>query len=145
MPSTPTHHINVDTLHQYLRHSVRRGARASRLLRHVPEIVDLLYPTADYPHLSDFERAFNVENDIRHVIDHDIGGPPGEAIATVLCLRSGTVGRTLDDRRRIAANFLKIDAQTFRRARHGGALLYDLAAQIHYHRTTRKPHQTNNQ
>jgi hypothetical protein len=144
MPRTPTYDVTVETLHRYLRHSVRRGARASRLLQHVPEIVDLLYPPADYPHLSNFERALSVETDIRHVIDHDIGGPHGEAIATVLCLRSGTVGRTLDDRRRIAATFLNIDAQTFRRARHEGALLFDLAFQIHHRHTTHKPQQPSN-
>lgn len=142
MPRTQTHDITVHALHRYLQDSAKRGgAYASRLLQQVPEIVDLLYPTADYPHLSDFERAFNVENDIRHVIDHDIGGPSGEAIATVLCLRLGTVGRTLGDRRRIAATFLNIDAQTFRRARHEGALLFDLAFQIHHRHTIQQPHQ----
>ena len=57
----------------------------------------------DADRLSQHERALSVESAIRRAVDEDIGGAPGEALATILCLRPGTVGRTLEDRRRVAA------------------------------------------
>lgn len=130
--------FKVEKLHQYLKNSVRHGARAARLVEHVPEIVELLYPAAQSPHMSRHERALNVESEIRRAVDEDIGGAPGEALATILCLRSGTVGRTLEDRRRVAATYLGMEGGTFRRDRHEGALLLDVAVEILRH-ATRQP------
>jgi hypothetical protein len=130
MPHPHRPDIDVRQLHRFLKTAIRHGARAARLVEHLPEIVELLYPAARWPHLSQHERALNVEADIRRAVDEDIGGAPGEAVATVLCLRSGTVGRTLEDRRRVAADFLDLEAGTFRRDRHESALLRDVATEM---------------
>jgi hypothetical protein len=138
MPRSAPSDFDITTLHQYLKDSVRRGARAARLVEHVPEIIELLYPAADHPHLSQHTRAIQVEADIRHAVDNDIGGAPGEALAAILCLRPGTVGRTLEDRRQIAGNYFHLQGGTFRRDRHEGALLLDLAIELLRQRLT--PH-----
>jgi hypothetical protein len=130
MPPSPVPDIEVKRLHQYLKDTLRRGARAARLIQHVPGIIDLLYPPDQYPHLSRHQRALCVEEDIRRAIDEDIGGAAGEAVATILCLRPGTLGRTLEDRRRVGATYLDLEPGTFRRDRHEGALLLDLAVEI---------------
>jgi hypothetical protein len=135
MPGSQRHDFDVEQLHRCLKNSVRHGARAARLVEHVPEIIELLYPAATYPGVSQHNRAQKVEADIRRAVDEDIGGLAGEAVATVLCLPPGTVGRKLGDRRRIAAGYLGIDPETFRRDPHEGALLKDLAVEIH-HRAT---------
>lgn len=127
---TGTPRLNVEALHQHLRDALRHGARASRLLRHTHAIIELLYPTANYPHLNKYDCAIAAETLIRQAVDA-IGGNPGQALATVLCLPPGTLGRTLDDRRRAAANYLDIEADTFRRDWHEKALLYDLAIEIY--------------
>lgn len=134
--------IDIKQLHHYLKTAIRHGARAARLVEHVPGMIELLYPAAIYPHLSEHERALLVEADIRRTIADRIGGPPGDAVATVLCLPPGTLGRKLGDRRRIAAEQLGIDAGTFRRSYHEAALLRDLAVEIrHYYTTGTTPDQ----
>lgn len=130
MPPSPAPNVDVEKLHQFLKDALRRGARAARLIQHVPGIVDLLYPADQYSHLNQHQRALCVEADIRHAIDEDIGGAAGEAVATILCLRPGTLGRTLEDRRRVGATYLGLEPGTFRRDRHEGALLLDLAVEI---------------
>lgn len=122
--------FSVPKLHGYLRRAVRHGARAPRLLRYVRGVVDMLYPPVEYPHLDDNERAECVENDIRCAIAA-IGGPVADALATVLGLRPGTLGRTLTDRRRLAGHHLSMEADTFRRRWNEQALLADLAHEIH--------------
>lgn len=79
--------IDVKQLHHYLKTAIRHGARAARLVEHVPGIIELLYPAAAYPHLSQHERALRVEADIRRTIADRIGGPPGDAVATVVSIR----------------------------------------------------------
>jgi hypothetical protein len=133
----PYRDIDIAKLHRYLRDCVRHGARAPRLLRHVPDIIDMLYPANEYPHLSDHERAQNTENDIRSAIV-DIGGPAADALATVLGLQPGTMGRTLTDRRRLAGHHLGVEADTFRRPWNERALLADLAHEIHHKHQPRK-------
>jgi hypothetical protein len=130
-----TQPLDVGQLYQHLRDTLRHGARASRLLRHTPEVIELLYPAAVYPHLSIHDRALKTETLIRDAT-HTIGGNPGEAIATILCLPPGTTGRTLEHRRRIAAHYLDVEADTFRRDWHEGALLYDLTIEIYRHHHT---------
>ena len=125
----------VQKLYKYLRSAVRYGARAARLVQHVPGIIELLYPADRYPDVSEHSRALKVEADIRRAVVEDIGGAPGRALATILCLPPGTLGRKLLDRRRIAGSYLGIDAETFRHAPHEGALLLDLAVEIHRHAT----------
>lgn len=132
--------LDVEQLYQHLRASLRYGARASRLWLHVPAIVELLYPAAEYPELADYDRALRVEADIRTAIDHDIAGEAGEAIAIVLGLRPGTLGRPLGARRRIAAHHLNIEAETFRRDWYEKALLLDVTIEMYRHHLTRQPH-----
>lgn len=132
--------LDIEALHQHLRDALRHGARASRLLRYTPAIIELLYPAADHPYLNEYDRAIAVETLIRQAVD-TIGGNPGEAIAAVLCLPPGTLGRKLEDRRRIAAGYLDIEADTFRRDWHEGALLFDLTIEIYRHRKANHPPQ----
>jgi len=129
--------LNIEALYRQLRRALRYGARASRLLRHTPDVIELLFPAAPHPHLSACDRAIKAETVIRQAADA-IGGSPGHAIATVLCLPPGTLGRTLEDRRRIAARHLDLEADTWRRDWHEGALLYDLTIEIYRLHTTRR-------
>jgi len=130
---TGTRRLDIEALNRYLRAALRHGARASRLLRYTPAIIEELYPAADHPDADQHERALRVEADIRRGVDA-IGGHAGHAIAVVLCLPVGTVGRTLEDRRRIAADHIGISADTFRRDWHEGVLLFDLTIEIYKHR-----------
>jgi hypothetical protein len=122
--------LDIEQLYRHLQQALRYGARASRLLRHVPDIIDFLYPAESYPQLSVEDRAIKVEDLIQDAT-HAIGGDPGEALAAVLCLLPGTLGRTLDHRRRIAADYLNIEADTFRRPWNEKALLFDLTIEIY--------------
>jgi hypothetical protein len=103
----------------------------------VPDIIDMLYPANEYSHLTDHERAENAENDIRSAIVN-IGGPAADALATVLGLQPGTIGRTLTDRRRLAGHHLGVEADTFRRPWNERALLADLAHEIHHKHQSQK-------
>ena len=127
----PRRDVDINRLHRCLRYCVRHGARAPRLLRYVPDIVELLYPANEYPRLTEHERADHTENDIRKAIEA-IGGPAADALTVVLGLRPGTMGRTLTDRRRLAGRYLGMEADTFRRPWNERALLADLAHEIHH-------------
>lgn len=126
----PHSHIDILQLHRYLEIAIWHGARGPRLVAHVPELVELLYPTERFPDTSDQDRALCVQHDIRHVLDTDIGGPAADALAALLGLRVGTTGRKIGDRRRIAGEQLNVDAETFRRPHYETALLLDLAAAL---------------
>src|SRR5438477_4699918 len=49
--------------------AVKRGARASSLLQHAPELVEALCPERRFPGLDLSARAFEAERDIRAAID----------------------------------------------------------------------------
>lgn len=132
---TGLRHLDIEELHQHLRDALRHGARASRLLRYTPGVIELLYPASDYPHLNSCDRAIDTETLIRHAIDA-IGGQSAHAIAIVLCLASGTLDHTLQHRRSLAAQHLGIQAETFRCPWREGALLYDLAVEMYRLHTT---------
>jgi hypothetical protein len=133
-----TQPLDIRQLYRYLRMALRRGgARASRMLRYTPDMIEFLYPAEIDPQLSVHDRAIKVEGLIRDAI-HAIGGTSGEALATILCLPPGTLGLTLEHRRRIAAGYLDIEADTFRRDWHEKALLFDLTIEIYRHLTTGK-------
>lgn len=131
MSGTPP--LDVDLLYRLLRRAPRRGARASRLLRHVPELVDLLCPPLAHPGLSVYDRALQAEKVIREAVEA-IGGPAGEALTIVLGLAPGAAGRKLEERRRAAATLLDVQPDTFRRHWHEATLLFDLAVEIYQHR-----------
>jgi hypothetical protein len=131
---TGTRHLNIERLYTQLRCTLRYGARASRLLRYTPDMIELLYPATAYPHLSACDRALKVEAVIREAANA-IGGNPGHAIAVALSLVPGTFGCTLEHRRRIAGRQLDLAADTFRRV-HEEILLFDLAVEIYRLHTT---------
>lgn len=127
---TGTRRLNIEALNRHLRDARRHGARASRLLHYTPELVELLYPAEQYPQLDAHDRAITTETLIRQAIDA-IGGDAGHALAIILCLTPGTLGCTLDDRRRMAADHLGIRADTWKRGWREGALFRDLLLEIY--------------
>lgn len=122
--------LNVEALHQHLRDALRHGAKAARLLRHSPELVDLLYPADAYSQLNSTDRALKTETLIQQAIDA-IGGQSGHAISIILCLASGTRDHNLQRRRSLAAQHLGIQAETFRCHWREGALLHDLTVEVY--------------
>lgn len=102
-----------------LRRTLRHGARASRLVRFAPELVDLLLPPVMHPDATIYERAVRVEFVLREALE-SIGGPEAEALSILLCLRPGTTGMTLETRRQHAGELLGIQPGTMRRERHEG-------------------------
>lgn len=129
------HHLTVEELHHHLRGALRHGARASRLLRHTPQVVELLYPTQEHSGLNASDRAIKTEALIRRAVDA-VGGQSGHAIAIILCLAVGTLDHKLAHRRSLAAQHLGIQAETFRCPWREGALLHDLAVEIYRLHTT---------
>lgn len=132
-PDIPS--FNVDALFAGLGRALFYGARASQLLQYTSEIVDLLYPREAYPWMNDHDRALSAERLIRQAIAV-IGGLSGDALAAMLCLSPGLVGRPLADRRRIAASLFHRQPRTFCRGRYQKDLFYDLAVVIYRIRTT---------
>lgn len=122
--------LDLEALHRELRRSLRYGLRASRLIRHCPELVELVLPAPDYPELSLAERAIALEQLIREAID-SIGGPEAEALLILFCLKPGTTGMNLETRRQHAAELLGILPDTLRRERHEGRMVWDLAVEIY--------------
>jgi len=122
--------LDVDALHRGLRRVLRHGARASRLIRYTSEVVDILYPAAEHPGMNPHDRAISTEMLIRRALE-SIGGYASEALSIVLGLSAGTLGRSLSDRRQVAGKLLGMEADTFRRDQHEGALLYDVAIEIY--------------
>lgn len=118
--------INVTELHAALTKALCHGARAARIARHAPGLLDILAPGA--PLNADTLEA--VEATIRAAVD-SIGGPDAAALSKLLGLEPGTLGRHLSQRREAAARVLGIEADTFRRTRQR-ALLWDLAMEIYH-------------
>lgn len=127
--------IDVDALFAGLRRALFYGVRASQLLRYTPDLIDLLYPKGAYPQMNEHDRALHTEMLIRRAVA-SIGGLSGDALATMLCLSPGLVGRPLTDRRRIAADLFHRQPRTFYRGRYEKDLLYDLAVEIYRLGTT---------
>lgn len=122
--------LDPEALYKQLRHALRHGARASRLVRFTPELVELVFPAEQHPELNIYDRALRIEHLVRQAVE-EIGGSPGEAMAVVLCLTPGTLGTTLEARRQRAAELLGILPDTFRRERHEGALLWDVVVEVY--------------
>jgi hypothetical protein len=122
--------LTAEALHQEFKRALRKGGRASRLVRYSPALVELLCPEATTPDLGLHDRAISAEQIIRDAIER-IGGNSGEALSTILCLKPGTLGLTLDARRRIAAELLGVQGDTFRRERHEGLLIWDLEMEVY--------------
>jgi hypothetical protein len=122
--------LDAEALYRELRRTLRRGARASRLLRYTPELVELLLPADEHPESTIYDRAVRTEHLLRQAID-SIGGPEGEALSILLCLKPGTTGMNLETRRQHAAELLGILPDTLRRDRHEGLLLWDVAMEVY--------------
>jgi hypothetical protein len=122
--------LNPEALCIELKATLRHGARASRLLRYRPGLVELLLPAAEHPDLSQADRAVKTEQLIREAIEN-IGGPEAEALSILLCLKPGTTGMNLETRRQHAAELLGILPDTLRRERHEGLLLWDVAVEVY--------------
>lgn len=122
--------LDPEALCVELRQTLRYGARASRLLRYRPELVELLLPAAEHPDLTEADRAVKTEQLIRQAIEH-IGGPEAEALSILFCLKPGTTGMNLETRRQHAAELLGILPDTLRRERHEGLMVWDVAVEVY--------------
>jgi hypothetical protein len=125
-----TWRLDPEALQESLRRSLRRGARASRLVRYSQELIELVEPASESPEPTVYDRALKTEQVIRAGIDA-IGGPEAEALLILFCLKPGTTGMNLETRRQHAAELLGILPGTLRRERHEGRLLWDLAMEIY--------------
>jgi hypothetical protein len=131
--------LDVDALYEALGRAVFYGARASQLWRYTREIVDMLYPAADYPDVDDLGRALVAEALIRRAVAA-IGGISADALGILLCLSPGVMGRPASARQRLAAGLFDRHPRAFRRGRYQRDLLYDLAVEIYrIHSDTANP------
>ena len=120
--------FTIEAIHAQLVRALRHGGRAAHLVRYAPGLVDLMCPAGKHqrpPH----ERALVTEDAIRSAI-RSLGGR-ADVLAVVLGLAPGTLELTLEERRQRAAAVLGILPATFRRDRHEGLLLWDLATEIY--------------
>lgn len=129
MTDEPT--STIEKLHILLRQVATYGAQAERLLEKTPEFVNLTHPAADHAGLSDMERASLSEAVVRRGLDA-IGGTARQALTTSLGLRPGLLRTTHTHRRSIAAEYVGVKLDTYRRPAWEGALLLNLAFEIHY-------------
>ena len=129
--------LDIEALHRGLKASLRHGARAARLIRYCPELIEVLFPEAEHPELMIYDRAIHAEGLIC-AATKNIGGDYSEAAEILLALKPGTMGLKLEERRRMAGALFEIDAQTFRRPRWQGQLMWDIVIEI-YQSTMRDP------
>lgn len=120
----------MEALHKSLKSALRQGARASRLLRYSPDLIELLCSEEDHPELTIYDRAIQAEDLIRTAIQR-IGGDYGQAAEILFALKAGTLGLKLDERRRMAGALFEIDGDTFRRPRWEGQLVWDVAVEVY--------------
>lgn len=127
--------LDIDRLHQAFKDARRWGVRIWRLVDCAPHVIELLYPATHYPGVSLHDRAIAVEQLTRNAVEV-IGGDVGHALAITLCLPPGTLGQTLDERRRLAAEHLGIHQDTWERGWREDRLFHDLVMEIYrLHRT----------
>lgn len=131
--------LDIGMLHEVFKEARRWGVRVWRLVHYAPQVVELLFPAAHYPGLSVHDRAIAVEKLTRAAVDC-IGGDAGHVLAITLCLAPGTLGCTLDERRRLAAEYLGILQDTWERGWREDRLFHDLVMEIYrLHRTNPDP------
>jgi hypothetical protein len=122
--------LDVEALYRLLKRALRKGARASRLVRYCPDLVELLSPEAESPELTIYDRALHAEDIVRAAIQR-LGDPEAEALSILYCLKPGTTGMTLESRRQHAAGLLGILPDTLRRDRHEGAMVWDMSLEVY--------------
>jgi len=126
-----TTRLTPEAVQKELKRALRKGAQASRLVRFSQSLVDLLVPAhLGGPEIAIHDRAIAAEQLIREGISA-IGGASGEALTNILCLKPGTLDLTLEQRRQAAGALLGMEGETFRRDRHEGLLIWDLAMSVY--------------
>jgi hypothetical protein len=127
--------LDIPDLLTHLRRSFRHGARAPQLVAYAPDLVNLLHPAQDDDPSSIFERGLRTEREICEAIKA-MEHPGDTAMEIMMCLRPGTLGVRVEQRREEAARLFKVTADTFRRReRHEPMLVLDLALKIYQRRT----------
>lgn len=119
-------------LTRLLRRQLRSGLRASRLLD-CPELIEFLCPEHDDPSRTLFDRALAGEAKIAQAANR-IGGKQAEALRVVCGLEDGTVGLSLQQRRKLAGLVLgtrtrPVSAATFVK-NYEPILMRDLAVEV---------------
>lgn len=122
--------LDFEALHRGLKASLKHGARAARLIRYCPELIETLFPEAEHPELTVYDRAVKAEELLRQATA-SLGGRWGEAAAILLALKAGTVGLKLEERRRMAGALFEVDGDTFRRERWEGQLVWDVVMETY--------------
>lgn len=122
--------LDVEALHRGLKASLKHGARAARLIRYCPELIEELFPADEHTELTVYDRAVKAEELLRQATA-SLGGKWGEAAEILLALKAGTVGLKLEERRRMAGALFEVDVNTFRRERWEGQLLWDVAIETY--------------
>jgi hypothetical protein len=89
-----TKRLDPEALTTQLRRALRHGARASRLVRYTPELIQLLSPHSSGTNAPIYDQAIHAETLLRQAIQR-IGGDQGDALAILLGLAPGTHGTTL--------------------------------------------------
>jgi hypothetical protein len=120
--------LTIEAIRVELHRALRHGGRAAHLVKYAPSLVEMLCPPVQRdrpPH----ERALLAEEAIRSAIGSL--GDRADVLAVVLGLSPGTLELTLEARRQRAASALGMLPATFRRDRHEGLLLWDLATEIY--------------
>ena len=122
--------LDLEALLTQLKRARLHGARASRLLRYTPALVDLVCPSADDPTLTAADRALKTEQILREAIA-SLGEPLSDAVEVLLALAPGTLGLKLGQRQERAAELLDLKARAFRLETHEGQLLWDVAVEAY--------------
>ncbi len=126
----PTPPVDFDELRTELRRALRYGTRARSLLDH-PALVDVLCPVGSGADRHVAERALETSTLIARAVDA-LDTPADRIMSIMLCLRPGTSGMTLSQRRQHAANVLEIQPVTFRsERRYEQAFVTELALEIY--------------
>jgi hypothetical protein len=123
--------LDIPELLTHLRRAFRHGARAPQLVAYAPGLIDLLCPDHEDDPSSIYERAVQAEQAISEAVK-TMDAPRDTAMEILMCLRPGTLGVKLDERRQHAARLFKVSADTFRRReRHEPMLVLDLALTLY--------------
>src|SRR5262245_61023855 len=122
--------LDMEQLRQALTAARRRGARAARLVKHAPSVIELLYPAARYPGLTVHDRAAASENLIQAAVD-SLGKDGAQPLSILLCFAPGTLHLNLKRRREMVAHQAGVLPATWQRSgRREPQLFDDLAAVI---------------
>lgn len=129
MPTTPgdAHALAIYT---ELRRALHHGARTAHLLRHAPDLIDLITPPRDHPLVATIDRAKRTEHLIRRAI-HDLGAPL-DHVAEILFTLAAGMDIPLEHRRAHAAAYLGIQPDTLRKEWQDH-ILWDITIEIYNH------------